>query len=139
MAAILVLVGGCATPLSLEDKLGEVYESYHRTIDAAVKDPHRAEQLLRLGERVRAELSAEMEQLRALVDRVAALNRDYEASRADLESALADVQAQRRRILDLLLSARGSAVSLTTAAEWEAIAVRQKSLLSLARDEDGWL
>ena len=117
----------------MEERQREALASYSRRVPAVVEDAERAEALLRLGERVVEELRVETAALEALAARFDALHRDYHATREDLEAALAAVEAQRRRIRALLLSGRGEAVSLTTASEWEAIATRESTVLSLTR------
>ena len=134
---LLAVLAGCRTPLLLKERQREALVSYDRRVADVVADTAAAERLQRLGEEVFEQLRAETVELEACVDRLDTLNRDYDASREDLEAALGALDACRHRIRTLLLAARAEAVALTTAAEWKSITKRENSLMAVMQKEGG--
>ena len=138
-AAGVFFAAGCRTPLSMEDRQKEILASYREHVSATVADEGRAAKLEDLGERVISQFRADMAELNALADRFNQLNRDYDSTREEMEEVWAAIQKQRLKIRESLLLARAEAVSLTTPEEWEQLMRREKTLMSLLRENPGVL
>lgn len=136
LGLFLILVAtGCSTTPTVEDRYRASLESYQRTISQVVSDEDRAERLREIGDQLFRDLLRCTEELNKLVERIEVLNRDYDASREDLETALSDLDRQRQRLMEHLSRARAEAVAVTTSEEWEILVSREASILSLFRED----
>lgn len=131
----LGMVIGCSTIPTAEDRYRASLDTYSRTIPTIVRDEARAETLQEIGRDLFQDLRESAETLRGLTERIAALNRAYDTTRDELESALAELDRERDRLIDHILDARAAAVAVTTEDEWAAIVSRELSLLSVMQDD----
>jgi len=97
------------------------YAAYQKRVREVVKDPARAEQVIALTD----ELKRQFDQLRAQIvqgrEKLAGLNANYNATRADFDGFFRQQDADRQALIDNVISVRTQVGKLVTDAEWQSI------------------
>ena len=123
---------GCSTPEppTSEEKIQASAENLRATLECAVEDAGKRQQMLALADQAMAELQTGAEELAALRREQERLYADYMATRDDFEELGNRMQAVRRKQVAQIIAARQALASLATDDEWNIIAGRDLALLN---------
>lgn len=119
---LLVLVASCSStqsqPLTLDD---ETAKQWDMTVEKVIAEPERAEKLKRLGHDLIDISHSIMYDVDALKVKVVALNKEYDATEAQLQTLVDDFKQKRNpkyvQYRDILFAMK----SEVNAAEWKAL------------------
>ena len=114
LVATLCAAGGCVSQQErlLQNKQQEILESYRESVTAIVDDPVRARQLIDIAEKLNLEMKADTRVLLETTAKIKKLNAEYGTTREELQTALLDLNNQRRKMRKAILTARTEALAL---------------------------
>ena len=137
---VLFSLVSCRSANSDKDKSVDAsFEAFRHYVVETVHDQARSEALIAMGAELRSLLTEDFGALQEKAARLSRLNAGYHTTRAELESALAEINAQRKLIRVHILAARTRAVALTTPEEWQRFTKRDKSLMDMFEATPGLL
>ena len=141
LVATLCAAGGCVSQQErlLQNKQQEILESYREIVTTVVDDPVQARQLIHIGEKLNLEMKADTRVLLETTAKIKKLNAEYGTTREELQTALLDLNNQRRKMRKAILTARTEALALTTPAEWQELMSRRGTLPELIQETPGIL
>jgi len=118
-----VALQGCAheKAKSPQQQAQADYAAYQKRVREVVKDPARAEQVIALTDELRREIDEVYTRLAQSRSEMAALNANYNATRADYDAFMKQQDAQRQALMDKAISARVEIGKLLTESEWKSL------------------
>ncbi len=128
LSSLGIIVLCCATGLFFaacartrtkpEIKTQYYIQKMRQAVSDAVTDHNRKDQMLELVDQMEGVLEGFNADLRAFVDRYTQLNRNYDASREELEKLFVDFQTRRMQAKERIFDLNFEAKALVTADEW---------------------
>jgi len=119
LALALAAVGCSSKHLTPEQQAQAEAEAYQAQIRKVVTDPARADQLVALIGEFQQQIRESAANLKDYRAKVAALDANYEATRADYEDLISQQNAHHEALLKKFAGLREQMTALTTDAEWE--------------------
>jgi len=121
LVTALLAVAGCShkPTLTPEQQAQADIAAYETQIRKVVSDPARADQLVALTDEFQQLAQRSIANLKEYRAKVAALNADYEATRANYEAVFAKQDAARETIVQKAGALREQMAALTTDHEWD--------------------
>jgi hypothetical protein len=114
-------IPGCSSkpPLTPEQQVQADVATYDAEIRKVVSDPARAQQLIRLSQEYQQQIRENVVLVRAYRAKLAALNANYQATRADFEALFSQHETNREAMLGKAAAIRERMAAVTTDAEWQ--------------------
>jgi molybdenum-dependent DNA-binding transcriptional regulator ModE len=131
---IVVLITGCASrsQATPQQRIHGAVDAMQEAIGKVIADPERARRAQGALTGITDELLAFEELAVRYRTRLLELNARSDATRAEFESLLGEYDAQRVKARHQLLTLHAELIADTTAEEWQALAPRERALLSVA-------
>jgi hypothetical protein len=137
-AVVLIGIAGCKheTPeQQAQARLDADVANYQEQIRKVVQDPVRADRLVSLVSEFKALARTAASAMREQRAKLAALNANYDATRADFASLFRQQDAERQALLEKAMSLREQMAALTTDSEWEQLKqAREKELTAILQE-----
>jgi hypothetical protein len=116
----LAASAGCSSKhLTPEQQAQADMEAYEAQVRKVVTDPARADQLIALTNEFQQQMRDSAAYVREYRAKVTALDSNYEATRADYQILLDQLDAHREAVLKKTAALREQLTALTTDKEWE--------------------
>ena len=103
-------------------------QEFRAEIVKVVDDPQRAQQLLRLTSQLELDLQDLDGELKTFAQNVGKVTRRYDATRGEIDTALADFNSIRVQWRGKLIDTRFEMRAIATPGEWEKLAEKEKNL-----------
>jgi len=118
---VLAVAGGCSSKpaLSPEQQAQADLTEYEAELRKVITDPARADKLLALTNEFQKLLQDTVTHVSSYRAKAAALNSNYEATRADYQKLFSEQDAAREAFLQKATALREQMAALTTDQEWE--------------------
>ncbi len=122
LVSALVLTGCSSTPHPTPEQQAQAdLAAYEAQIRMIVPDPARADQLVALTNEFQQLATESIAIVKSYRTKVAALNSNYEATRADYETLFSQQDTNREAFIKKAGALRERMAALTTDSEWEAL------------------
>ena len=120
LAFTLVMAGGCSSKPALtpEQQAQADLTEYEAELRKVISDPARADKLMALTNEFQKLMQDTVTHVSGYRAKAAALNSNYEATRADYESLFSEQDAARETFMQKATALREQMAALTTDAEW---------------------
>ncbi|HEX4797248.1 MAG TPA: hypothetical protein VH370_25870 [Humisphaera sp.] len=120
IAAILSLAVGCKHETPPQQAQQEFHD-YQERIREVIKDPDRAQQMIELTDDLQRQVNQLRVQLANSRAELAAMDANYNTTRAEFEAVFRQQDADRQVLIDKAISARAQMSKLLTESEWKSL------------------